>query len=58
MTDPEIRRRAEAYIDAALAEDGELPSEEEREAAIERVKAATRGLAATSRDRDRESVPC
>lgn len=58
MTDTEIRQRAKAYIEAALAENNEQPSEEEREAAIERVEAATRALAAASREHDGEPVPC
>jgi hypothetical protein len=56
MAETEIRERAEAYIDDALAEYDEPLPAEEREAAIERIEVATRKLAAVSREQDREPV--
>lgn len=58
MTDTEIRERAEAYIDDALAEYAEKLSDDEREAAIRRVEAATRKLASASREHVGEPVAC
>lgn len=52
MTETEIRERAEAYIDEALAEHVGMVSAEEREAAIERVEATSRELLAASQERD------
>jgi hypothetical protein len=56
MTETEIRERTEAYIDEALAEYGGTVSAEEREAAIERVEAASRELLTASQGRDGEPV--
>ena len=58
MTDTEIRARAEAYIDEAIADlDIEL-SGDEREAAVERVEAASRELATAAHEAEREPVRC
>lgn len=49
MSESEIRELAEAYIGEAVAEsDGSL-SAEEREAAVERVAAASRKLASATK---------
>jgi hypothetical protein len=58
MTDSELRERAEGYIDGAVAESGGDVTPEAREAAIERVEAASRELLAAQRERDRESAAC
>lgn len=49
MPDSEIRVRAEAYIDGAIAMSGSKVPPEAREAAIGRVAAATRELLAALR---------
>ncbi len=51
MTDSDIRARAEAYIDAAVAAMGATPTAAERETAIKKVEAWTRKLEAASRQR-------
>ena len=53
MTDTEIRVRAEAYIDEAVADLAEKPSAEERDAAVKRVEEASRELLA-AREEERE----
>jgi len=58
MTDSEIRERAEGYIDEAVAESGGTVAPEARDAAIERVEAASRELLAARRERGRESAAC
>lgn len=54
MTASEIRERAQEYIDEAVAESGGKVAPEAREAAIERVEAASGQLLAARRERDRE----
>lgn len=58
MTDSEIRRLAEQYIDEVVEESGASLNFDEREAAIGRVEGASRELSVASRERGREPVPC
>jgi hypothetical protein len=49
MSESKIRELAEAYIGEAVAESEGSPSADQREAAIERVAAASRKLASATK---------
>jgi hypothetical protein len=58
MTETDVRKLAEEYIDEALTGQMDKSLAKEREAAVERVEAASRELLYASRESARESFAC